>query len=89
MFGGRDEWERHAACQGVDASLFFAPNRFEPKREREAREAAAKAICDVCPVIDPCREASLVRGEIFGVWGGLGELDRRELLSRLTASRAG
>lgn len=89
MLGGGNEWERQAACQGVDASLFFAPNRFEPKGEREAREAAAKAICDVCPVIDPCREAALTRGEVFGVWGGLGELDRRALFSRMANSRVG
>lgn len=88
MLGDGREWERHAACQGLDSSLFFAPNRFESKREREAREAAAKAICHICPVIDACRETALMRGEAFGVWGGLGEFDRRELLVRVMPSRA-
>lgn len=81
-------WEDLAACKGADASLFFGPNRFEPKRDREAREAIAKSMCATCPVIEPCRELSLARGEIYGVWGGLGEAERRTLLTRM-ASRAG
>lgn len=82
------DWEQRAACKGADASLFFGPNRFEPKREREAREAIAKSICARCPVVEPCRELSLSRGEIYGVWGGLGEVERRLLLTRM-ATRAG
>jgi WhiB family transcriptional regulator, redox-sensing transcriptional regulator len=82
------DWEQRAACSGEDATLFFGPNHFEPKREREEREAVAKAICATCPVIMPCREYSLRHGELYGVWGGLGEVERRAALSRI-ASRAG
>lgn len=70
-------WEQHAACRGHDPSLFFGPNRFEPKRERLAREAAAKDVCMGCPVQVSCREHALRTGESFGVWGGLGEAERR------------
>ncbi len=80
-------WEDLAACKGSEPSLFFGPHRFEPKRDREAREAVAKTICATCPVIEPCRESSLERGEVYGVWGGLGEAERRTLLTRI-ASRA-
>lgn len=79
-----DAWEQAAACRGADASLFFGPNRFEPKRERDGREAAAKEICAACPVSDPCRESAIVHGEAFGVWGGLGEVERRAIIARLT-----
>ncbi len=70
-------WEQQASCRGHDPSLFFGPNRFEPKRERLAREAAAKEICRGCPVQVQCRDHAVATGESFGVWGGLGENDRR------------
>lgn len=81
-FAGHDGWEERGACRGADSSLFFGPNRFEPKAERLARESAAKAICARCPVIAPCRESALRTGELFGVWGGLAESDRRDVLAR-------
>lgn len=78
--GGEDGWEDAAACRREDPTMFFGPNRFEPKRERLAREKAAKAICATCPVVDACREHALLHGELYGVWGGLGEADRRGLM---------
>ena len=76
------DWEMQARCRGQDASLFFGPNRFEPKRERLAREAAAKEVCRGCPALMACREHALRAGESFGVWGGLGEAERRAVLAR-------
>lgn len=73
-------WVQGARCRQEDASLFFGPNRFEPKRERLAREAAAKLVCFGCPAMVVCREHALVNREPYGVWGGLGENDRRQLL---------
>jgi WhiB family transcriptional regulator, redox-sensing transcriptional regulator len=55
-------WEGEARCRTEDARLFFGPNRFEPKHERLAREAAAKAICATCPVVAPCRQHALAEG---------------------------
>lgn len=75
-----DGWEDRARCRDEDATLFFGPNGFEPKRERLAREAAAKAICRGCPAIRVCREYALAEGEMYGVWGGLSEADRRVVL---------
>lgn len=72
-------WEQHAACRGADTSVFFAPDRFESKRERSAREAAAKEICARCPAVEPCRQYALGNEEVFGVWGGLGAVERRRL----------
>lgn len=79
-------WDQHAACRGHDPSLFFGPNRFEPKRERLARESAAKDVCVTCPVQVPCREHAMATGETFGVWGGLGEAERRSSGGRRKAS---
>lgn len=87
MYEIESDWEQRAACKGEDATLFFGPNGFEPKRDREVRETVAKRICASCPVIMPCREYALREGETYGVWGGLGEVERRTVLSR-TTSRA-
>jgi WhiB family transcriptional regulator, redox-sensing transcriptional regulator len=75
-------WNLEARCRNEDAALFFGPNGFEPKRERLAREGAAKAICSSCPAVQVCREYALSQAELYGVWGGLGETDRREVLAR-------
>lgn len=75
-------WEDEAACRGSDPALFFGPNHFEAKRDRERREAVAKEICAACPTVLACREYALTHEEAFGVWGGLGESERRALLNR-------
>ncbi len=79
-------WADVAGCRGRNATLFFGPNRFEPKRERLDREEAAKSICASCPAVTSCREHALQTSEIFGVWGGLSEADRRAILAERVAS---
>ncbi len=73
-------WAQDALCRAEAPTLFFGPNRFEPKRERLAREEAAKEICRRCPCIAMCREHAIMTGEAYGVWGGLGETDLRDLI---------
>lgn len=73
------DWQLHGACRGLDSSLFFHPdNERGPSRVR--REAEAKAICASCPVVAPCREHALAVREPYGVWGGLSEAERNQLL---------
>ncbi|MBA3361950.1 MAG: WhiB family transcriptional regulator [Acidimicrobiia bacterium] len=74
-----DDWQLKALCRGNHAHLFFPPSTFERKDERERREERAKAICQVCPVCGPCSDYALDIREPFGIWGGLTELERREL----------
>lgn len=75
-------WQFAAACRGEDASLFFAPNYFEKRDEKDAREAKAKAICARCSVRDVCLEYAIRIRETHGIWGGLNEFERRQLLRR-------
>lgn len=77
-----DLWQARAACRGPDSSTFFPPLRFEPKEERERREARAKSICARCPVRRPCLDYALRAGEPHGIWGGLNEAERRERLAQ-------
>jgi len=59
-----DDWQASALCATVNnaGDLFFS--------EELGEIAAAKRICAECPVIAPCLEAAIRRGEPWGVWGG-------------------
>jgi WhiB family transcriptional regulator, redox-sensing transcriptional regulator len=75
-------WQAKAACRGPQSSVFFPPSHFERKDEKEAREARAKAICATCPVRRPCLDYALRIREPHGIWGGLNEVERKQLLTR-------
>ena len=72
------QWQLHAACRGMDGSLFFSPDT-ERDRRRERRETAAKANCARCPVIVDCRNHAFKVRESDGIWGGMTETERAGL----------
>ncbi len=74
------EWQLLGTCRGADSELFFHPEG-ERGPSRVNREAAAKALCTRCPVLAVCREAALMAREPYGVWGGLSEHEREQILS--------
>ena len=61
--------------------MFFPPSTFERKDDRERRELRAKAICNVCPVQDPCTDYAVTIKEPFGIWGGMTESDRKQIFA--------
>ena len=71
-------WVVFGACRDADPDLFFPISRGDI--------AKALSICASCPVKPECLEYSLEAGERFGVWGGLGEKERRKLALRLRRS---
>jgi WhiB family redox-sensing transcriptional regulator len=77
------EWQYDGACRGVDPETFFSPDAERGPRRR-AREAAAKALCHVCPVVQECLNHALTVREPYGVWGGL-TINERDQLLRETA----
>jgi WhiB family redox-sensing transcriptional regulator len=77
-----DLWQVKAACRGPQSSVFFPPTHFERKDEKESREARAKAICGSCPVRRPCLDYALRIREPHGIWGGLNEVERKQVLAR-------
>ncbi len=80
-----ETWQVRAACRGPESAVFFPPASNERREEREMREAKAKSICAECRVRAECLEYALTIREPHGIWGGLNEHERRELL----AARAG
>lgn len=73
------EWQYDGLCREVDPEDFFSPEA-ERGTPKARREEAAKALCARCPVIEQCREHALTVQEPYGVWGGMSESDRREIL---------
>jgi WhiB family redox-sensing transcriptional regulator len=66
------QWRQYARCLGADPDLFY------PASDDAAE--AAKAICAVCPVREPCLEYAVTAREKEGVWGGRTEKERRRLI---------
>jgi WhiB family transcriptional regulator, redox-sensing transcriptional regulator len=73
------DWQRHAACRQLNTEMFFHPEN-ERGWSRRRREGMAKNVCRQCPVQSECLAHALSAREPYGVWGGLGEAERRELL---------
>ncbi|SEB74726.1 transcription factor WhiB [Streptomyces sp. 2131.1] len=74
-----DNWRMHAACRDEDPDLFFPIGSTGPALV-QAEEA--KAVCRRCPVQEECLRWALENNQDSGVWGGLGENERRALKRR-------
>ncbi len=72
------DWQYEGACRGADPATFFSPDAERGPRRRR-REAAAKALCAVCPVRQACLDHALAVREPYGVWGGL-NINEREMI---------
>jgi WhiB family redox-sensing transcriptional regulator len=77
-----DLWQMKAACRGPQSAIFFPPAHFERKDEKEGRERDAKSICATCSVRQACLEYAIRIREPHGIWGGLNEVERKQILGR-------
>ena len=69
-------WIEHSRCIGEDPELFFPVGSRGTAIEQTQR---AIAVCMDCPVRAQCLEWALDTCQDAGVWGGMGEEDRREI----------
>jgi len=73
----RNGWREHANCKGIN------PNLFHPEQGGSGRDVdAAKAVCSVCTVRQECLDYALDNYEMFGIWGGTSERQRRRIRHR-------
>ena len=79
---GEEVWQAKAACRGPHSVVFFPPSRAERKDERMARERSAKEICRTCPVVKSCLDYAVRIREANGIWGGLNEAERKQIVER-------
>lgn len=70
-------WKSRGACVGVDPDLFY------PERGQSTQEA--KAICRTCSVRLNCLDYAVREREIWGIWGGTSERERRVMRRRRKA----
>src|SRR4051812_37339231 len=73
IFTGPLAWTIDAACEGR-TELFFAPAGERPEA-RVVREGKARAVCNECPVLMPCRDWARENRE-YGFWGAESEEER-------------
>jgi len=70
------DWQLNGLCRERAGAQFFHPDDDLGRISRRLREAAAKRVCDTCPVRRQCATHALAVGEEYGVWGGFSENDR-------------
>jgi WhiB family redox-sensing transcriptional regulator len=78
-----EAWQARAACRGPQAAVFFPPTHAERKEDKAEREARAKEICASCTVRGACLEYAIRIREPHGIWGGLNEVERKQLSERV------
>ena len=75
----KDSWVNAGSCLGSDPDSWFPSNS-----EGDASRAKwAAAMCGGCPVKHLCLLKSLAIRAQYGVWGGVGEVQRRVMLQRM------
>ncbi|MBC7564996.1 WhiB family transcriptional regulator [Candidatus Saccharibacteria bacterium] len=79
------DWRTNAECKKADPELFFPVGETSPGDLDQIERA--KAFCVRCLVVDQCLEYALDTNQAFGVWGGLGEDERRALKRRAHMNR--
>jgi len=67
-----DDWRNLALCPQTDPEIFF------PEKGGSTREA--KKVCRACEVRAECLDYALENREPWGIWGGLSDQERRQLL---------
>jgi WhiB family redox-sensing transcriptional regulator len=75
------DWADQAACRDADLGTFFPP-----VGDRRTYLTAV-AICQECPVRQPCLDYAVKNRIRFGVWGGLNEDRRRRLVGNAPRRR--
>lgn len=74
------QWADRGSC--VDRPEVFYNDEHDSKGHRRQKEKLATDMCDRCPVLAQCRRYAIEARELYGVWGGLTEMQRHTLAGR-------
>lgn len=72
----RFHWQKDANCLNIDPIMLFP-------EVGERGGPVKQMFCGTCPVRKECLTHALESSEKYGIWGGLGEGPRRQLISRV------
>lgn len=64
----REPWQNRAFCAGQNVDAMNTERR--------------KALCQKCPVVEPCLAQAMADPSLTDVWGGTDETERKELRGR-------
>lgn len=87
---GNTDWQTRAACSVEDPDLFFPLSYDGPG---QFQVAAARAVCNRCPIRLTCRDDALNREGSkapearTGIWGGLTPDERADLAGVTTGRK--
>jgi WhiB family redox-sensing transcriptional regulator len=70
-----EDWKLDGVCRTIDPDLWFP--------DAPQTGAVAKRVCRSCPVIKECLQYALDNNEMYGVWGGMGNSERKSLRRRM------
>lgn len=70
IFSHTNDWAAQAKCRGSEDRLFV----------EGAEQRRARTLCQGCPVRLECLAEALDNRIEWGIWGGLTERERRQLL---------
>jgi WhiB family redox-sensing transcriptional regulator len=73
-----DEEFEAAACKSVGTEAYYVDDRANAMAVR-----ALKTVCSSCEIIGKCLEVALANNEMYGVWGGMSESERKALKRNL------
>lgn len=77
------DWQDSAACIGLGHLFYPTGSDWLP---HHARESAAKAVCDDCPVLTECRDWALTLADSWAILGGLRPDERKKLRTKRSVS---
>lgn len=72
----KEGWRDDASCRNSNATLFFPVGTTGMAVDQIA---AAKAVCQTCPVREACLLFAFETNQEAGIWGGKDEDERRRL----------
>lgn len=77
-------WAYKGLCADMEPDMWFIPDQTDRSVwNRSEEKKIAVATCFACPVNDECYAYSIQFHNIWGVWAGLDEIDRREIQNTL------
>ncbi|WP_034268158.1 WhiB family transcriptional regulator [Haloechinothrix halophila] len=73
------DWRHRAACRDEDPEVFFPVTDMGPGAKQVDE---AKSVCARCPVREQCLRFALDNGLNYGIFGGMTEQERADLVRR-------
>lgn len=66
-------------CAQTDPELFFPENKVEALQ----RIKIVRPLCESCEFRRPCLEYALKHKDLYGIWGGMTEQERKQMRRRI------